>query len=323
VERFPAVRRALLTDRPIWQGVALTALAVAIPTGARLVIDQGQGGILFVTYFPAILLVAIFLDWQFGAATAFFSGAAANRLLRPDPVLFYDSPRDFLMVALYALTCAFLIWMGAMLRRVIRELEQARQQEEQLNRELLHRARNTLGIVGALASMTARHSPPEHFIDAFNGRISALRRATDLIEQDESLRDAQTLVERALAPFRTEDNFRIEGPSADIPQDTCVPLVLMLHELCTNAAKHGALSVPEGRVALAWHCDEAGLLTIEWREEGGPPVPEVRRTGMGTQLLRRQRGLTSVEADFRPEGLRCTIVIDGATPHAAPAERAA
>lgn len=291
--------------------MALTALAVAVPTAARWVIDQGQGGILFVTYFPAILLVAIFLDWQFGAAAGFFSGMVANRVLRPEPVLFYDSPRDFVMVLLYALTCAFLIWMGAMLRRVIRELEQARLHEEQLNRELLHRARNTLGIVGALASMTARHSPPEGFIDAFNGRIAALRRATDLIEQDESLRDTRTLVERALAPFRTEDNFRVEGPAIDIPQDSCVPLVLMLHELCTNAAKHGSLSVPNGKVTLTW--GNAGrqpaTVLFHWREHGGPRVPAERKPGLGTMLLKPQKGIIRVDQWFELDGVQCEIEV--------------
>jgi two-component sensor histidine kinase len=131
------------------------------------------------------------------------------------------------------------------------------------------------------------------------------------------------LIESALAPFRTDGNFAIEGPPCELPRDACVPLSLALHELCTNAAKHGALTVPEGRVVLGWECDEAGTLTLDWREEGGPPVPEVRRTGMGTQLLRRQRGLTAVDADFRPEGLHCRIAIEGAVPLAAPSERAA
>lgn len=312
MDRFPAVRRALLTDRPIWQGVVLTALAVAVPTAARWLIDQGQGGIPFVTYFPAILLVALFLDWRYGAAAALFSGVIANRLFHTEPVLFYASPRDFAMVALYALTCSVLIAMGTMLRSVIRELEQARRHEEQLNRELLHRARNTLGIVGALAAMTARHTPPEGFLDAFNGRIAALRRATDLLEQDERLCDVGTLVERALAPFRTDDNFRAEGPPSEIPQESCVPLVLMLHELCTNAAKHGALSVPEGRVELTWRNQDGASprLAFHWQERGGPPVPAERKPGLGTQLLRPQKGIVRVEQRFAPEGVECEIEVE-------------
>ena len=82
------------------------------------------------------------------------------------------------------------------------------------------------------------------------------------------------------------------------------------------AAPRG-LTAPDGTVELAWHCDADGLLTLHWREHGGPPVPAIPgRTGMGTQLLRRQRGLKSVEVEFRPEGLACTICIEGVYPAA-------
>jgi two-component sensor histidine kinase len=145
--------------------------------------------------------------------------------------------------------------------------------------------------------------------------MRALDRATDLLATGRNLHcETQRLVEGAIEPFRTDGNFAISGPRCELPRYACVPLSLALHELCTNAAKHGALTVPEGRVVLTWEYDEAGTVTLDWREEGGPPVSEVRRTGMGTQLLRRQRGLTSVEADFRPDGLRCRITVDDATP---------
>jgi two-component sensor histidine kinase len=187
----------------------------------------------------------------------------------------------------------------------------------------MHRVKNMLATVNAMAVLTARHSGPGEFAQAFSGRMRALDRATDLLATGRNLHcEVAKLVEAAVEPFRTDGNFVITGASCELPRDACVPLSLALHELCTNAAKHGALTVPEGRVVLTWECGEDGLLTLAWREEGGPPVPEVRRTGMGTQLLRRQRGLTSVEADFRREGLRCRITVEGATP-LAPAEKAA
>jgi two-component sensor histidine kinase len=298
-------------------------LAVAVPTGLRWFIDGGQAGVPFVTYFPAVVLASLLLGWRWGAVVALASAIIANRLFSAEPLLDVGT-LDAVLIGLFGLSCAALIWIAEMARRLVRELEAAKAREELLNHELMHRVKNMLATVNAMAVLTARHCEPGQFAQAFTGRMRALDKATELLGTGRELHcEVRKLVEGALAPFRSDGNFAVEGPPCELPRDACVPLSLALHELCTNAAKHGALSVPEGRVALAWECDEAGLLTLEWREEGGPPVPEVRRTGMGTQLLRRQRGLTSVEADFRPDGLRCTIAIEGATPHPAPSERAA
>jgi two-component sensor histidine kinase len=88
-------------------------------------------------------------------------------------------------------------------------------------------------------------------------------------------------------------------------------MVLALHELATNAAKHGALSSPQGRVIVTWDRTPGGIL-LEWREQGGPAVGAPRRRGFGRLLLEQalQQELDSqVSMDFRPEGLRCTILI--------------
>jgi two-component sensor histidine kinase len=94
-----------------------------------------------------------------------------------------------------------------------------------------------------------------------------------------------------------------------------VPLSLALHELCTNAHKYGALSVPEGRVELVWTVGEGedALLRLAWRESGGPPVSAPAHVGMGTQLLKRQRGLDKVELHYRPGGVECSIAVAGVT----------
>src|SRR5204862_4661633 len=120
-----------------------------------------------------------------------------------------------------------------------------------------------------------------------------LERATALLGADGSAPcDVHRLVETALAPFRAGDTFFVEGPACELPRDACVPLGLALHELATNASKYGALSVPGGSVALLWTVGEGEgrLLRMVWRERGGPPVTAPTRAGMGTQLLRRQRG---------------------------------
>ena len=114
-----------------------------------------------------------------------------------------------------------------------------------------------------------------------------------------------------LAPFRSDSNFRVDGPPCELPREACVPLALALHELATNAAKYGALSVPEGKVSLQWAVGEDGVLRVNWGEQDGPRVEKPKRAGMGTQLLRRQRGLKAVKLNYRRDGVRCEINVEG------------
>jgi two-component sensor histidine kinase len=302
----------------LWGGAA-----VAVPTVLRMAIDGGASGSPFITYYPAVALAALFLGWRWGTGVAVASTLAANLAFAEVSLFGYLIGPDGLLLALFALSCAVLVLTGEMVRRLLRELEDAKGREELLNQELMHRVKNMLATVNAMAVLTARHTEPGQFAQAFTGRMRALDKATGLLATGRNLHcEVRKLIDSAIEPFRTDGNFALDGPETELPRDACVPLSLALHELCTNAAKHGALTVPEGRVVLSWQYDGEGRLTLDWREEGGPPVPDVRRTGMGTQLLRRQRGLDSVEATFPKEGMRCRICIEGAAPITA-AEKAA
>jgi two-component sensor histidine kinase len=311
LDRVPAIRRAILADVPPLQALGWSVLAVAAATALRWAIDRGGAGIPFLTYFPALTLVALFLGWRWGAAVALASGIAANRLLSAEPIVAWSGGRDTVLAALFVLSCAALVSIGEIARRTVREVEAAKAREEALNRELLHRVKNMLATVNAMAVLTARHSEPDGFIDALSGRMQALERATGLLGVDENAPcETGQLVEAAIAPFRAGDNFRVEGPPCDLPRAACVPLSLALHELATNAVKYGALSAADGRVSLAWTLAD-GVLRLVWHESGGPPVAPPRRRGMGTQLLRPQAGLAAVELDFRRDGVRCEIAIEG------------
>jgi two-component sensor histidine kinase len=311
------LRRVILADLTPVRGTLWAAAAVVVPTALGAVLRQGALGVPFITYFPAVLLAALLLGWRWGGAVLAAAAVAANWVFLGGEG-FTWAARDLVRLALFALTGAALVWVGEMCRRLLRQLEAANAREELLNAELMHRVKNMLATVNAMAVLTARHAEPGGFAQAFTGRMRALDRATALLGAGRDVHcEVRTLVDSATEPFRTDGNFSIDGPRCDLPRDACVPLSLALHELCTNAAKHGALSAAEGTVGLDWHCDPDGLLTLHWRERGGPPVPAAPgRTGMGTQLLRRQRGLKSVEVEFRPEGLACTICIAGYFPAA-------
>ncbi|SDE25812.1 Two-component sensor histidine kinase, contains HisKA and HATPase domains [Belnapia rosea] len=189
--------------------------------------------------------------------------------------------------------------------------------------ELNHRAKNALATVQSLALQTARGEAggdPARFSSEFGARLQALARAHDLLVTFHWEPAALGAVLRAgLAPWLGGEGSRVEvrcqcGPTVPAAAPGQVQaLVMALHELATNATKHGALSTPEGRVEVTCRADEADRAVVEWREAGGPPVlgrPE--RRGFGTRLLERAlaRDLGpggSVTLDFHPSGVRAVI----------------
>ncbi len=186
--------------------------------------------------------------------------------------------------------------------------------------ELNHRVKNTLASVQAIATQTLRHSSgPSEFAPIFIGRIHALARAHSLLSgatwQGARLRE---LVEAQLH-IGTIDPARLvlSGPDLDLPAEPALHLALVLHELATNANKHGALSVSSGTVELKWRAEQ-GRLEIDWVERGGPPVAPPSRRGFGTALIERSlkaEGGTS-HATFGADGVHWKLSLPIVTAHA-------
>ena len=203
-----------------------------------------------------------------------------------------------------------------LIRDQFEEIEARRSHLRFLLGELDHRVKNTLAKVRSIARLSVRHEPdPDTFFAAFSARLDALARAHDLLAGDHD-RPAglRAVVEGALAPFRDEDgaNLRIAGPDLPMWPKATVTLGLILHELATNASKHGALSVPGGQVLVEWsvRLDGSRSLELLWRETGGPPVQPTDRRSFGRLLIEeiapRDLGGT-VELAFAPQGVRCRI----------------
>jgi PAS domain S-box-containing protein len=179
-----------------------------------------------------------------------------------------------------------------------------------LNNELNHRVKNTLAIVQAIAWQSFREAPGAAR-EAFEGRLVALSAAHDVLTRQnwEAARIGQ-IIDVASAPHHGGDGrLSAEGPALDLPPKTAVALGLAIHELATNAVKHGALARPEGRVEVRWTV-EGGVLRLTWRERGGPPVRAPARRGFGVRML--EHGLAeelhgSVDIAFEPEGLVCRV----------------
>jgi two-component sensor histidine kinase len=125
-------------------------------------------------------------------------------------------------------------------------------------------------------------------------------------------------VAQELAPYRGEDKARtrIEGPDVLLAPNTAQAIAMTLHELATNAAKYGSLSVPKGHLEVTWSRAADGPLILRWTESGGPPTKKPTREGFGTHVIERMiRRLLKGEMhlNWRAEGLACEIVLSGRT----------
>ena len=195
----------------------------------------------------------------------------------------------------------------------VTDRKRAEETQKLLIGELNHRVKNTLASVQAIATQTLRHSNgPSDFAPTFIGRIHALASAHSLLSgatwQVASLRE---LVEGQLSIGAIEaDRFEAVGPAVDLPPEPALHLALVLHELVTNAHKYGALSVPEGRVRLAWEVTDNHLI-LNWRERGGPKVSAPARRGFGTALIERSLRADggSAEPHYEADGIGWTLTL--------------
>lgn len=181
-----------------------------------------------------------------------------------------------------------------------------------LAHEVDHRAKNMLAVVQAIVHMS-RGEDTAAFRQTIEGRVTALARAHSLLSESRwEGADLGRLVDEELAPYRRETGTRIEidGPSLALGHAAAQSLAMALHELATNALKHGALGLPDGRLHVAWRTEPGTGLVLRWRESGGARTVPPERRGLGMNVIQRSvrdqlRG--SVAFDWLEAGLLCEI----------------
>jgi two-component sensor histidine kinase len=188
------------------------------------------------------------------------------------------------------------------------------QRQSLLVRELHHRVRNTLATVQALVGATGRSTGSfDEFYRSFPDRVASLARTHSLLTEDYwQTAPLREIALNELKPFAEsrQPRFMLLGPPVELAADLAVPVGIALHELTTNAVRHGALSVPEGYVELRWSVSKVeGVrkLHLEWTEHGGPPVTEPKHQGFGSTLLQRVLPMqcnAEVEVRYDQAGLR-------------------
>ena len=199
----------------------------------------------------------------------------------------------------------------------MKQRQLADRERQLLSAELSHRVRNVFAVVQALATQTdGDATSAEQYRQVLLGRLRAQTRAHGLLLDAHRQRaDLRRLVEEILQAYRFErpDVIVCEGPDLQVDARQTVSLSLILHELGTNAAKHGALAAPTGRVRVAWReqqNDGQRQVRLDWTEEGGPPVTPPSHKGFGTRLIEHaaHHDLNGRAELVHPsEGLRCVI----------------
>ena len=195
--------------------------------------------------------------------------------------------------------------------RDITEQKRNRDHIATLAREAEHRSKNLLANVQAAVHLS-KAGTVEGLKEAIEGRIQALANVTSLFVESRWIgAELSAIAARELEPYSTADGRRVamNGPQILLEPDVAQAIAVTLHELATNAAKYGALSVADGRLELRWSHETDGQLQLRWTEIGGPPVQEPTRRGFGRriieQLIAQLKGKT--QFDWRAEGLVCEI----------------
>ncbi|NBC34486.1 MAG: PAS domain S-box protein [Alphaproteobacteria bacterium] len=210
-------------------------------------------------------------------------------------------------------TGAVVRWMGTCTD--IDAIQKAEEHRKLLIDELNHRVKNTLAIVQGIAQQTFRHDAASKTAQlAFEGRLAALASAHNLLTREHWERASlhSLAAETLQARGANRGRVHLAGPPVVLQPKQAVTVAMALHELCTNAVKYGALSNEAGTVSLEWDVAAGAepLLTLLWREVGGPAVTPPAKRGFGLRLIERALAYEldgDVSLCFRPQGVSCEI----------------
>jgi two-component sensor histidine kinase len=311
------MKLALTWWREVWRhglqpgsfpSLLFALICVVIATVVRIALGElSSASTVFASYYSATLVAALVGGVPAGVLAACSGAFAGFWLFVPPDWKSHVFDQDQLVSALlFAGSSWVIIWAAKSYRDLLWRLRQEQDQRQLLNHELAHRIKNTLATVQAIAGQTLRDQPA--VLGKLNDRIAALAATNDLLVKSEwggaSLRE---ILAGEFAPYDPA-RFALNGEDFECPSEVATVLALIFHELTTNAAKYGALSVAYGRVTLSW-TKRSDRVDFDWVENGGPPPAASRHEGFGATLLRK--GLRQfdgvVEMNFAPSGLHCKL----------------
>ncbi|WP_247714611.1 CHASE domain-containing protein [Qipengyuania psychrotolerans] len=297
-----------------------------LSSAAELVAGEDSGVRLYDVADDGRDLLAELSTWQSGHETVERKVSLANR----EMMLVVQSTSDQTLSSMSMITLLFGLAVASLLLVVARLLTQQAQEDSRsldwfaeqnsirnsLTRELNHRVKNTLANVLSIVSLTRRRADNlDDFAEGIDSRIRALSATHDLLTHSEwGSTPLSSVIQVELAPYTNDQDHEIvaEGPDVELAPNDALSLGLAVHELVTNAAKYGALSVPGGKIAIIWTLVNERLARVDWTESGGPRVVEPQKRGFGTDLIEKivaHELRHPVELEFLPTGVRCKLLV--------------
>jgi PAS domain S-box-containing protein len=200
--------------------------------------------------------------------------------------------------------------------KIARDITEQKRSQEQiatLAREAEHRSKNLLANVQAMVNLSQADAVDD-LKKAIEGRIQALANVHSMFVATRWIgAELSDIVTQELAPYskKNEGGVRIDGPQVLLKPDVAHAIAVVLHELATNAAKYGSLSVTNGLVDVKWSHEANGCLNLRWTETGGPIVQPPTRKGFGARILEQIIGQLKgdTRSDWRATGLVCEITL--------------
>ena len=297
----------------------LAAALVAIAAALRFAfVPFGADVLPLVTFFPATLFAAFIGGFGPGVFAAALGGAIGWwSFVLPLYAFFPITAGVSVGLTVYALTSLAIVWGADHHRSLIGKLRAEEGFRQMVVDELSHRLKNKVATIQSIVGYQLRDNPPLR--DAIARRLSALSGTDDLImaAQGRGALIGQ-IVSTELGPYDTA-RTSIDGPEVLLQPRLALAIALIVHELATNAAKHGALSSPSGRVSVRWQVLPAAIgnspnattLSVDWHESGGPPVstPAVRGFGLRLLAVALEQFDGSVSPMFERQGLVCRMSV--------------
>ncbi len=244
-------------------------LCVVLSTCVRYALGFVEPEVLFFsTYYPAVLVATLYAGRGPGILALLLSLSAAWLLFLPPYLhLAVPSRKTLLNLLLFTLSAGLLVWVADRYRAALEALRKSEERRSLLVDELQHRSKNTLAVAGALVSSTLAHDQKK--AEQLISRLRLVLASDDIYRDADRSGVLNHLLLSELQAYGAE-HFSLSGERIEINPRQSRDLALVFHELATNSAKYGALSVPHGFLTVRWEI-VADQLTIDWKEEGRSP----------------------------------------------------
>jgi two-component sensor histidine kinase len=298
--------------RPFWRGQAIALAAAIVAVVIRAAIDPFvHDGLYFTFLFPAVFMAGLFGGTLAGITTAVVGGTVIAYAWVPPTFSLRVHSDGIIRLVAFCFSAGLTLVLTSFVHRVLDKLAAAEKQAATLAGEMHHRLQNTLTLVQAIAHQAFRNANTLQEARAIlMERLAALARAQNPMSEGfgQSV-SVQSVVEEAIRPFEPGQFTVKGGPSLILFREEAVSLSLLVHELATNAAKHGALSNSEGRIEISWVEEALSKGCLNWKERFGPEVIEPSRSGFGSKLLATAfpEGKGDVAVSFEQDGVRCKM----------------